>query len=599
LLLPTTLYTCLTSCARGLRRGALAVVVLPALALGADEGLKLVIDGGNNTLKNNVRHYLGDLDRLPCDARELHVHNALSRADPAISEALRALGYYHGSWKIDTSRTPARNGNGKNGECWQVSVALTPGDPTLLTDIHAEIRGPGGDDPDFSSVLDDLPLRKDRKLNHGQYDQAKRMIQQRAAALGYFASEYRESVLRVNRETHSATAVLIFDSGPRYRFGAINYPDTVLKQSFLERYQTFASGDPYDVNKVIGFQNNLINSQYFDIVSVNQREPDPDTATVDIDLELAVKSRYESTFGTGFSTNLGPKASYVLKNRRYNSDGDTYQISTQWSPVESNVGFQYEQPGADPLREKTLWSAGWRQEDSDSVDSTAFLGEVSRVTMLDNGWMLTRSLSVLNEDFRVADSEGSTTSFLVYPGVQLARSRANDARYPTRGWRVTAGVKGASEDLLSDTSFVQTTLDGKFILPLGGGRLISRGGFGATWVDAFATLPASLRFFAGGDSSVRGFDYQSLGPRNSAGEVTGGKNLITGSVEYDYLVWGDYGVAVFYDTGSAFDTRQFKLYESAGFGLRWLSPIGPIRVDFAFPLADGGFRFHLSMGPDL
>jgi len=594
-----TLASCLNCCVRGLRRGALVTAVLPMLAIASDESLQLLINGGTKALQNNVRHHLGDLDRLACNARDLHVYNALSRADNAISNAMRALGYYHGSWNISTLHLTPENGKNGKDTCWQVTVELVPGEPTLLGEIHAEIRGPGATDTDFTSILSELPLQRERKLNHGQYEQAKRMIQQRAATLGYFSGEYREHALRVDRDNYRATAILIFDSGPRYRFGAIKYPDTQLKKAFLVRYQTFASGDPYDANTVISFQNNLINSQYFDVVSVNQGEPDADTATVAIDLELRVKSRYESTFGAGFSTNLGPKVSYVLKNRRYNSDGDTYQISSQWSPVQSNLGFQYEQPGADPLREKTLWSAGWRQENSDTVDSTAFLGEVSQVSMLNNGWMLTRSLSVLNEDFRVADSEGSTSSFLVYPGIQLARSRANDARYPTRGWRVAAGVKGASEDLLSDTSFVQTTLDGKVILPLAGGRIISRGGFGATWVDAFATFPASLRFFAGGDSSVRGFDYQSLGPRNSAGEVTGGKNLITGSIEYDYLVWGNYGIAAFYDTGSAFDTNQFKLYESAGVGLRWLSPIGPIRVDFAFPLADGGFRLHLSMGPDL
>ena len=98
---------------------------------------------------------------------------------------------------------------------------------------------------------------------------------------------------------------------------------------------------------------------------------------------------------------------------------------------------------------------------------------------------------------------------------------------------------------------------------------------------------------------MRGYGYETLGPEDATGEVVGGKHRLTGSVEYDYRVWGDFALAGFYDAGNAFDTSDFTFYESAGFGLRWLSPIGPVRVDFAFPLKDGGFHFHLSMGPDL
>ena len=123
---------------------------------------------------------------------------------------------------------------------------------------------------------------------------------------------------------------------------------------------------------------------------------------------------------------------------------------------------------------------------------------------------------------------------------------------------------------------------------------------GFTWIDDKQELPVSLRFLTGGDQTLRGFKYRSLGPFNIAGEVVGGKHLLNGSLEYDYPIRQNWRVAAFYDNGNAFNEfDEIEIKQSVGFGLRWLTPIGPLRVDLAFPVDDGGFRFHVTMGPDL
>ena len=567
----------------------------------AQDNLNLEIHGGSKSLKTNIRRHL-DITELPCNISELHLRNTLKNADTAISAALRALGYYQGSWAIDREWLAANNGNkakngGKKSGCWRVNVHVTAGDPTVFNEVRIDIIGAGSADPAFTDILATLPLKQGQQVNHGKYEASKKILRQRAANLGYFSGAFKEQRLAVDSERNTASATLIYESGERYRFGAIHYAPVALNPEFLRRYQTFVPGDFYDAAKLIAFQSNLINSQYFDSVSVNQSDPDPETGTVNMAVDLSLKSRFESTFGAGYSTDIGPKVSYVLKNRRFGKDGDTYQLSSQWSPVQKNAGVQLQQPGADPVKEKTLWSLGWQSEDTDTTNSSSYLAEVSQVRLLDNGWVFTRSLSLLYENYDVGDD--SSSSILFYPGINMARSRANDASYPTRGWRLSSGLRGGIEDLLSDTSFVQGTVDAKVIAPLFGGRIIGRSGLGATHVEDFSALPTSLRFFAGGDNSVRGFDFRTLGPTNDEGDVVGGKHLITASVEYDHRVYKDYSAAVFYDTGTAFDTSQFTLYESVGVGARWHSPIGPIRIDFAFPLKEGGFRLHLSMGPDL
>jgi translocation and assembly module TamA len=117
--------------------------------------------------------------------------------------------------------------------------------------------------------------------------------------------------------------------------------------------------------------------------------------------------------------------------------------------------------------------------------------------------------------------------------------------------------------------------------------------------DAFEQMPASLRFFAGGDRSVRGYSYQSLGPKDSSGQVIGGKNILVGSVELDRAIFTDWGVAAFFDAGNAFDRlTDFTLYKGAGIGVRYYTKIGGIRLDLArqVGVSHPGYRVHLTVG---
>ena len=120
-------------------------------------------------------------------------------------------------------------------------------------------------------------------------------------------------------------------------------------------------------------------------------------------------------------------------------------------------------------------------------------------------------------------------------------------------------------------------------------------------IGNLSRLPKQLRFFAGGDNSVRGYGFESLGERNAAGAVVGGKHLLTGSIEYEHPVRDDWGLALFVDTGNAFnDWDSIDLKTGAGFGARWKSPIGPVRVDVAWPVDDfSDPHLHLNIGPDL
>jgi translocation and assembly module TamA len=166
------------------------------------------------------------------------------------------------------------------------------------------------------------------------------------------------------------------------------------------------------------------------------------------------------------------------------------------------------------------------------------------------------------------------------------------------GWSLFVDVHGAHEAYVSDVSFLQGRTLLRGALPLGQrARLLLRAEFGASLVAEFDELPASQRFFAGGDQSVRGYSYQSLGPTDAEGKVIGGKFLTTYSVEAEYRIAGNWGAAVFADAGGADDDPAPALSRGVGAGLRYRAPIGTVQLDLAHPL-DGdehGVRPHIGI----
>jgi translocation and assembly module TamA len=184
----------------------------------------------------------------------------------------------------------------------------------------------------------------------------------------------------------------------------------------------------------------------------------------------------------------------------------------------------------------------------------------------------------------------------------LTRKKANDLYFPLSGYNLLYGLRVAAESVASETSFAQVRAEAKWLQQAGkDGRVILRGMLGGMVVDNFDALPPELRFFAGGDRSIRGFDYQQIGDLDAAGEVIGGEYLAAASAEYEHYFLERWGAAIFVDAGDAF-TKSFDVNVGAGVGLRWKSPVGLVRLEIARPVVsdfDHSWRVHLIIGPDL
>jgi translocation and assembly module TamA len=175
---------------------------------------------------------------------------------------------------------------------------------------------------------------------------------------------------------------------------------------------------------------------------------------------------------------------------------------------------------------------------------------------------------------------------------------------PRRGWGGTAFVRGGVSDAGGNARFAQVYANLRWFKGLGkDSRLLARGEIGHTFSDEISLLPPTLRFHAGGDRSIRGYGWREVGPRvGTVGDEfpVGAKNVVTASLEYERYFNGPWGMAVFVDTGSAFD-NDVDLRTGVGVGLRWRSPLGPLRVDLARGLdhPDSPFQLTLSFGGDL
>ncbi len=392
---------------------------------------------------------------------------------------------------------------------------------------------------------------------------------------------------------------LKFESGPRYHIGKINLEQHQLSHKLIQKYLKLTEGQPYNSQDLTRQQQLFSNSGYFASVEITaQREPNSQhKVPVRIQLEMRKKNAFR--IGVGASTNEGPRTSFSYENRWANQHGHHYLAETRWSPVISQVTFDYSIPLGGSVDHRLELGSGFQREKTDTTNSTAFKSSAKLIKTLPNRWKQTLSIEVLREKFQTGNDDDKVT--LLMPGIGWSKSKRDQLKRPRKGWRLITSFKTAFQGLLSDIDVAQLSVSAKLIRPLGKGRVLANASTGLTEVNQFSKLPVSLRFYAGGDNSVRGFGYKSLGPKNKSGEVTGGKHKLTGSLEYEHPFKENWGLAVFVDTGNAFnDFSEYKLQTGAGIGLRYHSPIGPIRLDVAQDIkGKSSIRLHLSMGPDL
>jgi translocation and assembly module TamA len=519
----------------------------------------------------------------------------LKQSDGEVRDALQAFGYYQAT--VTHSFEPAT----AEGACWQAVFTIEPGPRVSFGIIDVAINGDAAADPAFDTLVKKAMAQAGQPMRQDIYTNLKRRIAELASTRGYVEGHYTLSELRVNPSQGTADIILHYDSGPRFTFGPIRREQDIINPQLLDRFLAYKQGKPYDATLVTRTTRALAGSGYFRNAYVQPHFDEAVDGAIPTELVLTPSKRNRYTGKIGFATDTGPRVGVGYQNRRVNRAGHVFSAETSVSKVESKITAAYTIPlMKNPLTDKLKFETGYKHEDTDTSTSDTTAASVTWYRVPSQGWSKERSLTLGHEEFEVGTDKGKST--VLMPGIGWSRVIATDRLYPRKGVRLGLKLRGAAEQIVSSVSFAQAIGNAKAALALPAKlRVISRLDVGATAMKSFEELPASVRFFAGGDNSVRGYAYQSLGPKDDKGDVVGGRNLLVGSIELERLLLDKWAVALFVDSGNAFDKTHVDPRTGVGFGIRWRSPVGPIRLDFAHPLTDSkdAFRIHFSMGPEL
>jgi len=617
----------------------LAALLLHCAAVLAEDALVIEVEGLEGAPLQNVRASLG-IERLkeqqqpdPERIRRLH-----RRAPAEIRRALEPFGYYHPTIKEELlePKTPESP--------WVARYQVHAGNPVTVTKLDLALQGPGAKDPALLGLQSDFPLATGAVLDHRRYTAGKQTLVRGARRLGYLDADLEQHRIEVDPEAGSAKIELLLTTGPRYRFGPVSFQQEGFDEAYLRSFIPFRSGDPFLQESLAELRRALGSSGHFQQVEVERLDPmgeNGDVIPLRVTLTPLKPNRYRARLGWGTDTGVGVHFDWT---RRYLWDkGHHMSFATMLVQERAKLAadLRYGIP-LDPL-ERTTLEFFVRHQGKDLTYEDVELTEGGETRILDNmaGVALPRprrlwdleleeklELTYLTESYDVFDvlfghypdyvqvyiagQLGDDRDILapsfsaLVPGVTWTYRSRDHSLYTTRGEFLRLSFKGALDGFGSNVSFLQGRISGAFIRPVARtDRLLLRGDLAYTAVDSievlgatFNQLPDYYEFRTGGDRSVRGYGYETLYPEDA---ITGGKHLLVASVEYEKSLYENWSAALFLDAGNAFnDYAEMDLKLGAGFGARWQSPVGLVRLDLGFPLneAEDAFQIHFNIGPE-
>ena len=537
--------------------------------------------GVDAALEENVLLTLGDVY-----ADELESYFFQGRIKKAIDKSTNALGYYHASFDYRV-------------EQGSLLINIIPGTRLLWAPASIHIEGEAALDPQIKTLIAKSPFKPGKPVSHSDYDDFKQQLIDTCLLLGFQNASFTRSELRINLIADNATAILEINSGIRYKIASIEYTGSTLRPKVLESLSVMKEGDWYSRVLVARQYKSLLDTGYFANVEV-QPVFDHSTGTVDIQVSLEEVGRNRYLVGAGYGTDTGPRLRLRWSKPLVNTLGHSFYSDLQVSEPIQEVTTRYIIPVGHPLDKRVEWGSGVRKKNIEDTESLLITTGLNLHTTSDL-WQQVVGFNIEDEDYKQADEPRQHTTYIL-PTASWSYTTFSQAE--NQGYRFWFNTQGSTEKLYSDTDFLRLLSGIKFITPIYKNHLlVARIEAGILINKEFDDVPASKRFFTGGDQTVRGYGYQSLSTRNSDGELTGGDYLNVGSLEYRLMLNQNWALATFVDSGRAYSNSNEPFHTGVGVGTRWYSPIGQVSFDIAFPVNDDdghdSFQIHIYMGPSI
>lgn len=593
-----------------------AIVAVLFAFCGAAQAAQIAevrIDGLDEAMTTNVRAALSLEDAKGKQVSDARLDYLLRVAEDETREALEPFGYYSPDISISESGAGAALADDAPVS---VTINVRAGEPVRVRSAKVAIEGAGDDDRYLKEELDAFSPKVGDVFEHTRYEQSKAFITRRLAERGYFDADFAARRVEVTRAEKAADIDLRWTSGDRYEMGTITFeqtPEPVIRDALLREFVYWKDGDYYHQGRLDRLRKSLSGLDYFSRIDI---EPQPENAVdgrVPVKVHLTPAKRSIYSAGLSYGTDSGAGVSLGLQRRYLNSRGHKALVQLDYAEKRKTLTLQHRIPAF-------AWRDGWYttslqayDEQTEYIDTRRYEAVFSRNGQYNRNLNLVASVHALQERWAYAIDDRLRPVTLYrqatyfYPSIVAEYINADDRIQPRDGYGATATLRSGLDGVGSDANFAQLHVRGSWFKGLGArSRLIVRGEVGATFTDELVEIPPTLRFYAGGDRSVRGYEYREIGPRISAVPgrddfALGAKNVVTVNVEYEQYINDSWGFAAFVDGGSAFDGQLDRWRKGVGLGLRWKSPVGPLRVDIGRGLdePDSPFTLHFNLGADL
>lgn len=522
------------------------------------------------------------LDAKGCRQFSNYQHLSLHyrRSSKKIHEALEPFGYFRSS--IHAVLIPEKNR-------YLARIDINRGPQLKIATINVGVIGPGSDNQAINQFIQRFPLKSGDRFNTVTYEAAKSGLFKSARNQGYIKASFKNKVL-IDLERYTAQVTILLDTGPRYYVGSVTFDTHIYADSFMRRVVPFKSSEPFSSERLIKLQQRMEQSYYFQQVIIT---PDFERA---IDYHVPIKISYtvppdrKYTIGVGYGTLTGPRISAGVSLRRLKNTGEHLEAELKLSSVLKGVNANYYIPGKHPLYDEWLMGGNFKQfsPNSGRSDSTTLtVGYSARHEVIKTNL----DLNLLLERFTISKLP-TEKAHALYPSFYIAYLNTDSVVVPTNGILLSCKVRAGLNELLSSTSFFQPQVNGKLVYsPFSFAKFIFKGGAGLTTVENLTIFPFSLRYFAGGINSIRGFADSSIGP---------GRYFVLGSAEYQNRLYHNLNAAVFYDTGSASNQFSKPYNRGAGVGLVYNSFLGPAKLYLAQAISKTTrpYSVEFSLGPE-
>ena len=618
------------------------LTAMPAMAITVTKVEVKVTGSDNEALSDNVRTALTLDGEVGKDITGRRLNYLLRQAQAETREALEPFGYYSPTITIQRSDRSAsedadardvdpdadddaraadnqddnakKRRQARRDRTLTISIHVDPGAPVRICGFSLGMDGEADHDASVQSTLSGFVPRKGEVLDHTLYEASKSKVNRALAGHGYFDADFAAHRVEVTRADLAADIDLRWTSGKRFALGEATFtqaPKAIIRDELLHKLVNWDQNQPYDEAELEQLRRSLVALDYFGLVEVlSQPEQAGDDKIVPVQVNLTPALRSIYTAGLGYGTLSGAGVRMGVERRYLNTRGHKALAQIDYARKRKTATLQYRVPAF-------AWLDGWytaslqaNDEQTDFLDSRGLEFVASRSGQFNEHLNLVASLHVLRERWSYFSLTKPVPDFqyasFAFPELRAEYVDVDNKLAPRRGASGTLLLRGGTGIGNVDAKFAQLHASAQWFHGFDAdSRLLVRGELGHTFTDTLIALPPSLRFYAGGDRSVRGYGWREIGPRirNGSGDTyaLGAQNVVTASVEYERYFMGPWGAAVFIDSGSAFDGMRPDMHTGIGIGVRWKSPVGPVRIDIAHGLdqPDSPITLHLNIGADL